>query len=130
MPAFGPASMARLQGVHPDLRRLCEEVIKDFDFSVVQGHRDQVEQDEAYEKGLSQLRWPHSAHNATPARAVDLVASPIDWADTRRALFFAGFVMGTAARLGIKVRWGGDWNGDTEVGDNKFNDLDHFELVG
>jgi hypothetical protein len=30
----------------------------------------------------------------------------------------------------LKLRWGGDWDMDTEVKDNKFDDLVHFELVG
>ena len=31
--------------------------------------------------------------------------------------------------LDIKLRWGGDWDMDWEVGDNRFNDLVHFELI-
>ena len=67
--------------------------------------------------------------------AVDAVPYPIDWNDTNRMRFFAGFVMGVAARLyheGLithKVRWGGDWDRDTDVKDNRFQDLPHFELV-
>jgi len=30
--------------------------------------------------------------------------------------------------MGIRLRWGGDWDGDTELDDNKFDDLPHFEL--
>ena len=41
----------------------------------------------------------------------------------------AGFVMGIANTVGIKLRWGGDWDKDTELKDNKFNDLGHFEII-
>jgi peptidoglycan L-alanyl-D-glutamate endopeptidase CwlK len=34
-----------------------------------------------------------------------------------------------ANTLGIKIRWGGDWNGDLQFRDEKFKDLPHFELV-
>jgi len=43
--------------------------------------------------------------------------------------------MGTAARLKAEgrmthdLRWGGDWDRDTQVDDNNFDDLVHFELV-
>ena len=30
--------------------------------------------------------------------------------------------------MGIPVRWGGDWDDDTEVKDTGFKDLPHFEL--
>jgi len=37
--------------------------------------------------------------------------------------------MGVASQMGIKIRWGGDWDSDGSVCDNKFNDLVHFELA-
>jgi hypothetical protein len=30
--------------------------------------------------------------------------------------------------MDIPLRWGGDWDSDTEVNDNGFDDLVHFEL--
>jgi len=30
--------------------------------------------------------------------------------------------------MGLKIRWGGDWDMDTQTKDNKFDDLVHFEL--
>ena len=30
--------------------------------------------------------------------------------------------------MDINLRWGGDWDQDTEVKDNRFDDLGHFEL--
>jgi len=35
----------------------------------------------------------------------------------------------TLARMGVDLRWGGDWDSDTEVRDNSFDDLVHFEIV-
>jgi peptidoglycan L-alanyl-D-glutamate endopeptidase CwlK len=42
--------------------------------------------------------------------------------------YFAGFVKGVASQMGIPIRWGGDWNSDNNLKDNKFDDLPHFEL--
>lgn len=30
--------------------------------------------------------------------------------------------------MGVTLRWGGDWDSDTEVNDNSFDDLVHFEI--
>ena len=36
--------------------------------------------------------------------------------------------MGIASQMGIDIIWGGDWDGDTDLKDNAFDDLVHFEL--
>lgn len=61
--------------------------------------------------------------------AVDVVPYPVDWQDRDRFHYFAGFVLGMATARGVKLRWGGDWDSDTEVDDNVFDDLPHFELA-
>ena len=35
-----------------------------------------------------------------------------------------------AGKMKHRIRWGGDWDGDTDVKDQKFMDLPHFELIG
>ena len=60
---------------------------------------------------------------------VDVMPHPIDWNDTKRMYLFCGYVMRTAEVLGIGIRMGCDWDMDTEVLDNTFNDLVHFELT-
>ena len=30
--------------------------------------------------------------------------------------------------MNINLRWGGDWNQDFQVNDNKFDDFPHFEV--
>ncbi len=37
--------------------------------------------------------------------------------------------MGIASQMGTPLRWGGDWDGDTELRDQKFVDLPHFEVL-
>lgn len=100
-----------------------------FDCTVIQGHRGQEEQDQAYRTGRSQVKWPHGKHNASPSLAADVAPYPIDWRDIRRFDHFAGFVKGVAAEMGLTIRWGGDWDSDHDLKDQRFNDLVHFELV-
>lgn len=129
MPKFSNTSLQRLETCHPDIQRLMHEVIKHFDCTVIEGHRSQEEQDKAYYSGRSQIKWPHGKHNSYPSNAIDVIPWPIDWADRERMSLFAGYMLATATQLGINLRWGGDWDRDTQVKDNKFDDLVHFELV-
>lgn len=129
MPHFGPASLERLTNVHPDLRRVLDEAIKHVDITVLCGHRGEEEQNLHFQQGRSKLKWPDSKHNSLPARAVDIAPYPVDWKNVRQFYLFSGFVLGVASQMGVKLRWGGDWDRDWDVLDNRFNDLPHFELA-
>lgn len=129
MPSFGEQSMARLRTAHPMLRALFCEVVKHFDCTILCGVRDQAEQDRLFEEGKSRVLFPNSSHNSNPSMAVDVAPWPVDWTDTERFIYFGGYVKGVAMRMGVPIRWGGDWDGDFQVRDNRFNDLVHFELL-
>jgi len=129
MPKFSERSMSRLSECHPDLIRLFKTVVEEFDCTIIEGHRGEDKQNEMVELGRSQLRWPLSNHNGKPSNAVDVAPYPVDWEDRERFLMFGGYVLGIAKGLEVKLRWGGDWNQDTQVKDNKFDDLPHFERV-
>lgn len=129
MPEFSERSLKNLRQCDADLQRVLNEAIKHFDFTVFTGHRDREEQQKMLRQGKSQVGWPDSKHNAFPSKAVDIAPYPIKWNDRERATYLAGFVLGIASQMGIDLRWGGDWDSDTEVEDNEFDDLWHFELV-
>lgn len=129
MPSYSRKSTEKLNTCHDDIRRVFLEVINHFDCTILEGHRGLVAQNKAYTEGKSQLKWPDGKHNKTPSIAVDAIPYPIDWGDRERMGYFAGWVLGTASRMGIKLRWGGDWDMDTQVKDNSFDDLVHFELI-
>ena len=128
MPRFGSRSKKRLATCDDRLQDLFKEVVKHFDCSVIQGHRGKADQNKAFDEGRSKLRYPHGKHNASPSKAVDVAPYPIDWSDRDRFHYFGGFVLGIASQMGLKIRWGGDWDRDTQVKDNKFDDLPHFEI--
>ena len=130
MPNFGKKSQERLNTCDPRLVELFEEVVEHFDCSVIQGYRDEAEQNKAFEDGFSKLKYPKGSHNKYPSLAVDIAPYPIDWKDRDRFHFFAGFVKGIASQMGLNIRWGGDWNSDTHTKDNNFDDLPHFEVRG
>lgn len=134
MPSYSNTSKKRLATCHKDLQTIFNEVIKGFDCTIVCGHRSEKEQTKAFNDGFSKVKFPKSKHNKFPSMAVDAVPYPIDWDDTDRMIHFAGYVRGvveilyTFGDITHKVRWGGDWDKDTELKDNRFQDFPHFEL--
>ena len=130
MPEFSVKSLEKLSTCHPDLQRVFKEIVKHFDCTILEGHRGQERQNKMFDEGRSQLRFPHGKHNQVPSLAVDVAPYPIKWTDRDRFHYFAGFVKGIALQMGVGIRWGGDWDSDTQVDDNRFDDLPHFELKG
>ena len=92
MPRFGRRSRKNLETCNEDLQELFNEVIKFFDCTVIQGHRGKEEQNKYFDEGKSKVKYPNGRHNANPSNAVDVVPYPIDWKDTDRMYYFAGFV--------------------------------------
>jgi len=129
MPALSFSSRDKLNTCHPKLVQLMEEVASKFDITILCGERDEVAQSEAVLKGTSKVHYPNSKHNKKPSMAVDVAPYPIDWTDLRRFYYLGGYVKRTAEDMGIKIRWGGDWNGNYAIKDQNFNDLPHFELM-
>lgn len=131
---FGKRSTKALGTCHPDLQLIFRQVIKSFDCSVLEGYRDSKTQNKYFKEGKTKLKYPKSEHNTYPSMAVDVVPYPIDWEDKDRNIHFAGLVKGIAIimlhkdMITHKVRWGGDWDNDTQLKDNKFQDYPHFEL--
>ena len=51
------------------------------------------------------------------------------WKDWSRLYYFAGQVEMLAKFLKIKIRYGGNWDGDMDLKDQNFYDGVHFEEV-
>tara|TARA_R110002167_G_scaffold148194_4_gene341098 strand:+ start:521 stop:910 length:390 start_codon:yes stop_codon:yes gene_type:complete len=128
MPKFGKKSKENLSTCHEDLQKVFNEVIKHVDCSVLEGHRDEKRQEKLFSEGKTKVHYPMGRHNTKPSRAVDVVPYPVDWKARERFHLFSGYVIGMARGMGISLRWGGDWNMNFNVNDNKFDDFPHFEL--
>jgi peptidoglycan L-alanyl-D-glutamate endopeptidase CwlK len=135
MPSFSKESFSQLSTAHQDLQTLFYEVIKHVDCKVLEGHRNQADQEAAFNAGNSKLHYPYGKHNAIPSNAVDVAPFPVDWKNTARFFWFAGIVMGIAemlyaqGKITHKIRYGGDWNCNYDITDEKgLKDLVHFEL--
>jgi hypothetical protein len=129
MPQFGTKSKAQLATIDPQLQDVLNDAIEHFDFTIVHGHRDQVQQDKAFAAGFSRNPWPTSKHNTTPSTAVDIVPYPeLYKADYIYFYEMASYVLSAASSRGIKLRWGGHWINYT--GKGRFDrDWAHFEII-
>jgi len=125
MPKFGKKSQERLRGVNSELVNVLFELVKIMDVTIIEGVRSQERQDRLVAEGKSKTKF--SKH--LTGRAVDLAPYPIDWEDRDRFHYMGGMLRGIAHQMGVKVRWGGDWDGDGETKNNNFDDLVHIELV-
>lgn len=129
MAQFSESSKRRLSTCTLGLQELFNTVIGIFDCKVLEGYRGEERQNFLFDTGASKKRYPESKHNKTPSEAVDVAPYPVDWENIRRFYLFAGVVLGVASEKGLSIRWGGDWDSDTEITDQKFNDLVHFEEI-
>ena len=85
MPKFSQSSFSKLSTCHPDLQALFYEVIKFFDCTILEGYRNEADQESAFAKGNSKLHYPHGKHNANPSMAVDVTPYPIDFNNEKLA---------------------------------------------
>lgn len=140
MPRFGKSSMEKLSTVHPNLQKVLMRVIGWYNFTILEGHRGQEAQDEAFRTGRSKVKYPDSKHNAEPSEAVDIAPWPVIWPskemsrEERRKVFgrfyvLAGAMFQAAYDLDIFIRWGGDWDQDWDIIEDQWDDFPHFGLL-
>lgn len=145
MPSFSSASLDRLATCHSDLRALFHAVVQGWDCTILEGKRTETQQQKNVERGVSKtLNSKHVYPLDGPSHAVDVAPWPLRWPtrprdgsaaereryvkDVSRFYYFAGYVLGIAAQMGIDIGHGGDWDSDRDIHDQSFDDLVHFEL--
>ena len=124
--------MERLATCDVRLQKVFNEVIKYYDCTVTCGYRGEEDQNKAFDEGRSNAKFPKGKHNNNPSTAVDIYPYPIDFENYDRLSHFAGFVLGIANTMGIKLRWGRDWHQEfwkKKKDTTKLKDYPHFELV-
>ena len=110
-------SLAKLDGVHPDLVAVVKRAIQisEQDFSVGEGLRSFSRQRELVNTGKSTTM--NSRH--LTGHAVDLFPYPLSW-DWNYFYPIADAMKQAAKELGVDLEWGGDWR--------SFPDGPHFQL--
>lgn len=126
------SDLDKLNQLDGSLRKVIVEVSKIIPLKVICTHRGVEEQNKAFAEGKSKVKFPNSKHNKMPSLAVDvvpLINGQIDWNNTKQFAFLAGYILATAKQMNIDVRMGIDFNNNLVIGDDKFLDCPHIELV-
>lgn len=131
---LGSKSEERLGTCHVDLQRLIRTAAEQRDIFVIEGHREKERQDQAFASGKSQVQWPNGKHNRNPSTAVDVAPfwkeEGFRWEDFPAFAFLMGYIERIAFELGVRVRFGLDWDRDFRIkGDSTLMDGPHIELI-
>ncbi len=117
---FGDRSISRMDGLHPDLKKVMNQAIlaTDLDFTVLEGVRTLERQKQMVETGASTTL--NSRH--LDGHAVDIapfVGGEVRW-DWPLYYRLAVIVKAAAKEVGVPIEWGGDWK--------TFKDGPHWQL--
>lgn len=151
MYSFGKKSKKQLDTLHIDLQLILKEIIKYYDFSVLEGIRTTKRQQKLFRKGRSKLDGINkkSKHQGKKDKDGNIVSFAVDIMpyakgtnafsgkkkDAARFYFLMGMVKMTAKRfleegkITHDIRFGLDWDSDNVYTDQNFDDLPHFELI-
>jgi hypothetical protein len=144
MAPLSKSSIQALVGVHPTLVQMITEFTEWYDVHVSNGIRTDEQEAEYVKEALSETT--HSKHLVQPdgfGHAIDFEPTPIEWDNstpatingrpiTKYEVECIGMLFAFKAYCfakGVKVRIGADWNMNNSWRDNKFNDLDHAEIL-
>ena len=125
---FSQRSLNNLKNVDERLVRICNELIKRIDYTVIEGFRTPERQKELYDKGFSKIDGisKKGKHNYSPSLAIDIIPfkkghNPFDGSKESDIMFdnLAKEFKQVAKELNINITWGGDW---------KFIDKPHFQI--
>lgn len=143
MYSFSTRSQNNLNSCHKDIQIILNELIKYYDFSVIEGYRNLKTQQRYFNEGKTKLDGINqkSKHQSYPSMAVDIMpykkgtnAFSGDEKDDRRFYMMMGMAKAIAASfleqglISHKVRFGLDWNNDDTFKDQTFDDLPHMEI--
>jgi len=120
MPKFHQRSLANLDTVHPDLKRVMLEAIENapFDFGITEGLRTKERQQQLFTEGKSQtLNSRHLTGNAVDI--VIFIDNKVTW-DLKYYKVLSEHIKAVAKLNDVPIVWGGDWK--------SFVDAVHFEL--
>lgn len=124
---------ARLIGVDPRLVAVVEAVAARRPVTVIEGLRTPTRQAELYAIGRNgdkrqKVTWSMNSKHLT-GNAVDIAPHPLNWDDRAGFMALAKLMHEEAAKAGVKLRHGGDWDMDGITQERGESDLPHFEIL-
>ena len=105
-----------------------------IDITAIEGRRVKGRQNRLFAINKSKVQWPNSKHNVLNpedlSRAIDAAPYVNGKASDNwyHCIYLAGVIQACGEKLGIPIRWGGNWDQDGEpITDQDFQDLWHYE---
>lgn len=124
MPKFGKKSTELRNYLCKDLKRLVDEAIKEYDFSIIETIRGKTEQEKAFMFGQSKAHYGQSAHNYNPCFALDVTPYPVPLKQVKGVIVWdddspewdkmINVFKAKAKKLGIKITCGIDFKSLTD----------------
>lgn len=135
---FGTRSEIRLRGVDQHLVAVARRAIANspVDLTIVEGRRTTERQAQLYAQGRTTpgpiVSWTlRSKH--IDGKAIDIAPlkadGSVDWDNKQAFLDMSKLMFEAAQSLGVKIRWGADWDQDGRPYEKGEYDGPHFELV-
>lgn len=129
MSGFDKGSAERLSRAHPLLQKIMHEAIKKAPFMILDSQRGRAAQELAFRQGRTKAHFGNSAHNWSPSVALDVAPLPVNWKNTTPFVILGQkIILPIAAAMRIPIRWGADWNMNSNLRDESFVDMPHYEL--
>lgn len=154
---FSETSKSRMIGVNPRLLMVVDLALQrcKYDFKVVEGVRSIEQCYINYGKGrtaaelkakgvpenyarpkdgevtwlIDPLNSKHRVQKDGTGHAIDLLPEPYDWKDLTHFDELGKTMLACAKELGVKIRWGADWDADGKPHERGETDSPHFELA-
>lgn len=138
--SWGKKSKTAYDTLHPLMQKLMDSVLLRVDITIEFGLRSKEVQDAFFAQKVSKVKFPNSRHNKTRdpllktnmylfSDAVDITPYPLGYKATEKDLIqLSKIVFEEAAKLNIKIRWGGDFNMDGDKTKSDSWDKYHYEL--
>jgi len=137
---YGRTSMSRLATCSEAVQLVMNRASDYLNISILCGHRNKADQEDAYDNGFSQVHYPDSEHNhedkdGNPeSDAVDAgIYRPdlrnVDYGDLPAFAVLYGVLHVCAQQVGCVVIWGHDWDHDFNFMEHDSKDLPHFTIL-
>lgn len=128
-------SEKNLEGVDERLANVVRKVAETYSILVIEGLRTKERQADLYAQGRTKpgkvITWTMKSKHLE-GKAVDVVLlrnGKIHWEDPSDFVELGKVMLETATAMGVKLRWGYDWDRDSDIREKGENDGPHFELI-
>lgn len=130
-------SLAKLEGVHPNLVAVVKKAAEKVEFRVLEGVRTLARQQELYAQGRTKpgkivTGTLQSKHRKQPdgwGHAIDGFPAPYDWNNLVAFDRMIDAMFEASEELNVPIRSGADWDRDGKFRERGESDSPHIELV-